>query len=91
MGKEKVILKVKSSSNVKGVAGCIVNCYENSDKVELRCMGASSVNQMIKAVAIARSILAAKGVDIAIVPGFEDVEEEGNTKTIILAKVVEMR
>lgn len=91
MSKEKVVLRIKASSSVKGVAGCIVNCYEESHTIELRCMGASAVNQMVKSVAIARSILAAKGVDIAIIPGFEDVTENGETKTLVLAKVVEMR
>ena len=88
---KKMVLKVKSSSNVKKVAGCIVNCYEEGSKVELHCMGASAVNQMVKSVAIARSILASKGTDISLVPGFDDIEEDGVTKTIVIAKIVEMR
>ena len=93
---EAQVVKVKSSANVKNVAGCIVGCFENGSLGELHCMGASSVNQMVKSVAVARSILSAKGKDIALVPGFIDVQEKtpdgkNEKRTVIVGKIVELR
>lgn len=87
-------IKVSSSSSVAKLSGCIIKSISESlDKnakieVELRAVGASAVNQMYKAVASARGILATKGLDIFICPGFDEIEENGVTKTVMVAKLV---
>ena len=48
------ILKVSSKSNPSKVAGAIANIYREQKCVELQTIGAGSLNQAIKAVAIAR-------------------------------------
>lgn len=72
-----MILKTKANTNVKKLASSITLALENDNKVEIRCIGASSVNQAIKATIIARSMTIVKGYDLHIVPCFEDVAVEG--------------
>ena len=57
-------MMVKGSSPVRELAGSVVKCYESGERtIELRAIGAGSVNQMYKALATARSIFAQKGLD----------------------------
>lgn len=48
------ILKVSSKSNPSKVAGAIANIYREKGSVEIQTVGAGSLNQAIKAVAICR-------------------------------------
>lgn len=80
---------VSGSSPVRELAGSIVKCYDGGDKnIELRAIGASSVNQMYKGIATARSIFAQKGLDLTIKPGYDEVEISGQKKTVMLARLV---
>ena len=87
------VIKVSGASPVPQLSGCIVKSVRDSleqkgkVELELRAVGASAVNQMVKAVASARGILATKGLDILMCPGFDEIEEEGQIKTIITAKI----
>lgn len=82
-------LMVSGSSPVRELAGSIVKCYDGGERnIELRAIGASSVNQMYKALATARSIFAQKGLDMTIKPGYDDATIDGNKKTVMIAKVV---
>ena len=48
-------MMVKGSSPVRELAGSVVKCYESGERtIELRAIGAGSVNQMYKALATAR-------------------------------------
>ena len=71
------ILKVSSKSNPSKVAGAIANIYREQKCVELQTIGAGSLNQAIKAVAIARGYLAPSGIDLICVPAFVSVEIDG--------------
>lgn len=88
------VIKVSSSSSVSKLSGCIVKSISDSlDKnakidVELRAVGASAVNQMYKSIASARGILATKGLDIFICPGFDEIEDGSIKKTVMVAKIV---
>lgn len=77
------ILKVSSKSNPSKVAGAIANIFRENGNVELQTIGAGSLNQAIKAVAIARGFLAPSGKNLAIVPAFNDVLIAGEEKTAI--------
>ena len=82
-------LMVSGSSPVRELAGSVVKCYDSGEKnIELRAIGASSVNQMYKALATARSIFAQKGLDLTIRPGYDEVEIKGEKRTVMIAKVV---
>lgn len=78
------ILKVSSKSNPSKVAGAIENIFRENGSVELQTIGAGSLNQAVKAVAIARGFLAPAGINIAIVPAFNDVLINGEEKMAIL-------
>ena len=70
-------LKVAGNSNVLSVA------IEEGNRVELHAIGASSVNQTVKAIATARGILATKGQDALVKIGFSNTMIEGNERTLM--------
>ena len=51
-------LKVSSQSNPNKVAGALAGMIREQGKAELQCIGADSLNQAIKAIAIARGFVA---------------------------------
>lgn len=75
------ILKVSSKSNPSKVAGAIANIYREQKEVEIQTIGAGSLNQAIKAIAIARGFVAPAGVDLVCIPAFAEVEVEGEDRT----------
>ena len=77
------ILKVSSKSNPSKVAGAIANIFRENGNVELQTFGAGSLNQAIKAIAIARGFLAPAGKNIAVIPAFNDVLINNEEKTAI--------
>lgn len=90
--KEKAnkIIKVSSSSSVPQLSGSIVISIEEGQSVEVRAVGAGAVNQMYKAIASARGVLATKGKDLYIKPGFDEIVEDGKTRTVMVAYLVVM-
>lgn len=89
MNDEPKKLMVSGSSPVRELAGSVVKSYDAGDRnIELRAIGASSVNQMYKALATARSIFAQKGLDLTIKPGYDESIIDGQKKTVMIAKVV---
>jgi len=81
------VLKVSSNSNPNKVAGAIAGELSKNNCVELQAIGAGAVNQSVKAVAIARRFLEEHTKDLYMVPGFEDVSIDGETRTAIAIKV----
>ena len=75
------ILKVSSKSNPSKVAGAIANIFREKGSVEIQTIGAGSLNQAIKGIAIARGFVAPAGVDLVCIPAFADVEVEGEGRT----------
>ena len=75
------ILKVSSKSNPSKVAGAIANIYRESKSVEIQTIGAGSLNQAIKAIAIARGFVAPSGENLVCVPAFSDIVINGEQKT----------
>ena len=89
--KEINVLRVKSSSEVQKVAGCIAACLQNGDTVEIHAIGAAAGNQSVKALAISRGMLGSSGIDIAVIPAFSNVQEEDGERTMIVLKIIELR
>ena len=77
------ILKVSSKSNPSKVAGAIANIYRDNKKVEIQTVGAGSLNQAIKAIAIARGFIATSGDNLVVIPAFNDININGEEKTAI--------
>ena len=77
------ILKVSSKSNSSKVAGAIANIFRENGSVEIQTIGAGSLNQAIKAIAIARGFVAPMGVNLVVIPAFSDIEISGEQKTAI--------
>lgn len=64
---------MKSTTNPKDLAAAVSQSVYDSHRVVLRAIGAGAVNQAIKALAIARSYVALRGIDLAVRPGFVTV------------------
>ncbi|MFP4588998.1 MAG: stage V sporulation protein S [Candidatus Acetothermia bacterium] len=75
------ILKVASSSNPNSVAGAIAGAIESDGIVEVHSIGAGAVNQSVKAIAIARRLVDGDEMQLSTIPGFIDLEIEGEEKT----------
>lgn len=85
---ETTRLFISGSSPTRETAGCIVKTYESGSKeIELRAIGASSVNQAVKAMATARSILAQKGRDLYFRPGYDEVEIGDAKRTVMVFRL----
>lgn len=82
------VLKVSHSSAPNKVAGAISGVLSKTDEVELQAIGAGAVNQAVKAIAIARRFIEAKGKEIYVIPGFVEVEVGSEKRTGIKFKVV---
>ena len=77
------LLKVKTTSNPNAVAGAIANILKQQKKLKVQAVGAGSINQAVKSLAVARSYLVVSGNDLNCVPTFSEVNIEGNVKTAI--------
>ncbi len=77
------ILKVSSKSVPSKVAGAIASIYRTGGDVEIQTVGAGSLNQAIKAIAIARGFVAPSGKNLVCIPAFTDITIDGHEKTAI--------
>ena len=75
------MLKVSSKSNPNSVSGAIAGIIAEKGKVELQAIGAGAINQVVKAIAIARGFVASSGVDLVCIPAFSIVNIEGEERT----------
>lgn len=67
-------LRVGAGSNPQSVASAIAHAVYEQQTVKLRAVGAGSVNQAVKAIAIARGYVAPRGYDLICKPGFTTIE-----------------
>lgn len=77
------VLKVSSKSKPNSVAGALANAFREKQMVEIQAVGAGSLNQAIKAIAIARGYVAPTGKDLICVPAFSDIVIDGEERTAI--------
>ena len=76
-------LKVSSQSNPNKVAGALAGVIREEGKAELQTVGAGSLNQAVKAVAITRGFVAPGGIDLVCIPAFLDIDIDGEERTAI--------
>lgn len=67
-------LRVSAGSNPQSVASAIAHAVYERKSVQLRAVGAGSVNQAVKGIAIARGYVAPRGYDLVCKPGFTTIE-----------------
>jgi stage V sporulation protein S len=77
------IIKVKGSSRTSAVAGAIAGVIREHQHAEVQAIGASAVNQAVKAMALAKSYLAQDGISVVFIPEFVDVEIDEKVRTAI--------
>lgn len=77
------LIKVSAQSRSTAVAGAIAGVMREHGYAEMQAIGASAVNQAIKAVAIARGYLEQDDMDLTVVPCFTEVQIEGNERTAV--------
>lgn len=77
------IIKVSAHSRSTAVAGAIAGVMRDLHHAEVQAIGASAVNQAIKAIAIARNYLSLDGIDIICVPEFVEIDIEGKERTAV--------
>jgi stage V sporulation protein S len=77
------IIKVSGTSRTSAVAGAIAGVVRENKRAEVQAIGASAINQAVKAMALARGYLANDGFDIIFIPEFVDVQIEEKVRTAI--------
>jgi len=77
------IIKVSANSRTSAVAGAIAGVMREHGHADVQAIGASAVNQAVKALALAKGYLAEDGINIVCVPNFVDVEIDGKVRTAI--------
>ena len=77
------IIKVSGTSRTSAVAGAIAGVVREYKKAEVQAIGASAINQAVKAMALARSYLSNDGYNIIVIPEFVDVQIEDKIRTAI--------
>ncbi len=77
------IIKVSSQSRSTAVAGAIAGVIREHGRAEVQAIGASAVNQAVKAIAIARTYLEGDGLDLLVQPTFTEVEINGQERTAV--------
>jgi len=73
---------------VKKLSNAILQVYSKHSEVKLRCVGAASLNNAIKAFIIARGEANKNGDNLLIGPSFTTVNFGGEEKTGIVLEVV---
>jgi stage V sporulation protein S len=67
------IIKVSGSSNPQSVGSILARAISAGHIPKMRAIGASAVNQAVKACAIARGFVAPRGLDVSYIIGFDDI------------------
>jgi stage V sporulation protein SpoVS len=80
-----------AKDHVKKVALTIFTVIQKHGEAHIRCVGAASVSNAVKAAAIAVGEAAKKEIKLAIIPSFQSVSFDGSgDKTAIALKVVKI-
>lgn len=77
------IIKVSGTSRTSAVAGAIAGVVREHKRAEVQAIGASAINQAVKAMALAKGYLAGDGLEIIFIPEFVDVQIDEKVRTAI--------
>lgn len=81
------IIKVSAGSRSTAVAGAVAGVVREHGRAEVQAIGASAVNQAVKAIAIARGYLELDGIEILCIPSFTEVEIDSQERTAVRLSV----
>lgn len=82
------LIKVSATSQTTAVAGAIAGIIRERHQVNVQAIGASAVNQAVKAIAIAHGYLEGDALDIWCLPEFVQVDVAGMDRTAVRFAVV---
>lgn len=91
MSEEISLIKVSGSSNPTSVASIIARSLVAGHSPKIRAVGASAVNQAVKALAIARGFVAPRGLDLQVIPAFDDIEGDSGETISAIALIATVR
>ena len=77
------VIKVRGTSRTSAVAGAIAGVVREHQHAVVQAIGASAVNQSVKALALSKRYLEQDEIDVVFVAEFIDIEIEGKTRTAI--------
>jgi stage V sporulation protein S len=77
------VIKVRGTSRTSAVAGAIAGVVREYRRAEVQAIGASAVNQAVKAMALAKSYLSQDGIYVVFIPEFVDVVIDEKIRTAI--------
>ncbi len=81
------MIRVSSSSQPSKVAGALTSILREQQNVVMQVIGAASLNQAMKAIAIARGYIAPGGYELYCIPSFYDITIDGQVVTSIRLSV----
>lgn len=87
---EQKIIKVRTVTDVKKLAGSIIHCHNEGFTPTLSAIGAGAVNTAIKACSIARSMksIISKELILTVTPQMKEISIDGKNITVILLHVI---
>jgi stage V sporulation protein S len=77
------VIKVSGTSRTSAVAGAIAGVIREHKRADVQAIGASAVNQTVKALTVAKSYLTRDNIDIVFTTEFVDVEIDGKVRTAV--------
>jgi stage V sporulation protein S len=77
------VIRVAADSRTAAVAGAIAGIVRDHNYAEIQAIGASAVNQAVKAMTLAKDFLSQDGIHVSFVPEFVDVDINGQVRTSI--------
>jgi stage V sporulation protein S len=77
------VIKVSGTSRTSSVAGAIAGVMREHHHAEVQAIGASAINQAVKALVLARGYLEGDGIHIICIPEFVDVQIEDKVRTAV--------
>jgi stage V sporulation protein S len=84
----ETILRVAGGTPANDLAAAISHGVYDGRTITLRAIGAGAVNQAIKGVIIAGSLVAPRGLILMMRGGFQEVEMRDGPTTAIVIKVI---
>lgn len=77
------VIKVSGTSRTSSVAGAIAGVIREHKHAEVQAIGASAINQAVKALVLARGYLEGDGINIVCYPEFVDVQIDDKVRTAV--------
>jgi stage V sporulation protein S len=77
------VIKVSGTSRTSAVAGAIAGVMREHRHAEVQAIGASAINQAVKALVLAKGYLENDDIHIVCVPEFVDVQIDDKVRTAV--------